>query len=106
MVTIDKYGTITEGTLKDSDIGPACLEWLREHAPEAYQEITSTFSDIYDLSLSEVDENFWDTDHWFLFETVYPAMHGQAPDGYYFGTHPGDGADIGFHLQAIDEEVV
>jgi len=105
VVTIDEYGTIIEGTLKDSDIGPACLSWLRENAPEAYQEATSTFSDIYDLSLSEVDENFWDTDEgWFLYETVYPLMQEQVPDGYYFGAHPGDGSDIGFHLEAIEED--
>ena len=106
-VVVDKFGTIIEGTLKDSDIGPACLAWLKEHASEAYQMVTSTFSDIYDLSLSEVDESFWNTDEgWFLHEVVFPTMHEQVPDGYYFGAHPGDGSDIGFHLEAIDEEVV
>jgi len=110
-VVVDKYGTIIEGTLKDSDIGPACIEWLKEHAPEAYQEVVREFSKEYDLSLNGVDKKFWvavlqdpEYDNWFLFDMVYPTMHAQAPDGYYFGVHPDDGSNIGFHQ--IDEEVV
>ena len=35
-------------------------------------------------------------DAYMIFESIEYAMDEIAPDGCYFGSHPGDGADIGF----------
>lgn len=37
-------------------------------------------------------------------ETVYHAMNELAPKGYYFGSHAGNGSDIGFFLDEDGEE--
>jgi hypothetical protein len=37
----------------------------------------------------------------FLYDELYPALEEIAPEGYYFGSHDGDGSDFGYW--AVDE---
>lgn len=65
--------TISHGTMRPEDLIPKFLEVLEELNPEAGQEAQSQFlSELFDL------------------------LDQEAPEGFYFGSHPGDGSDYGF----------
>lgn len=104
MKIVDFTGTMSEGTMRPQDILPAVMDVLKEYHPEAYQLVTSTISGEFDATYTELcgdkDHPAWRSEEmgWILGEVAWDAMNEIAPDGYYFGAHPGDGADYGFWL--------
>ena len=77
--------SVSSGTMIDEDIVAAC---------ESFVE--------YSDDLSEAAKEFWAAKkgsldrEWILNETIWDAMNEIAPEGCYFGPHPGDGCDFGF----------
>lgn len=47
-------------------------------------------------SLSPQEQDSLDEDGDYVLEDLYDALYKFAPEGYYFGSHPGDGVDFGF----------
>ena len=104
-------GTIISGTLREEDLIPAfidalsalneerSLEW-RKHFPNEIVAVRA-FSTIDDrLAYIEQrmrDESYWLSDdaQWDM-EWLIGQLNFFAPEGTYFGSHPGDGADFGF----------
>lgn len=74
-------GSISTGTLKTIDLIEAFMSALEEINPEMYAEIEQVYQEYL---------------HDFLHDELWPAMEEVAPEDYYFGAHPGDGADFGF----------
>ena len=81
-----QLGTVISGTMRPEDLIPAFLNLAdelgifigidrMENPPEGYYESEQAFDDL-DYLFDLLDEN--------------------APEGCYFGAHPGDGADYGF----------
>lgn len=85
-------GTVIHGTMRPQDLIPAFLDCLQELDPAAYAAIDGVPDDSWDD-----DSWFWESDDaaW-LIEELFDALDAAAPEGYYFGAHPGDGADYGF----------
>jgi hypothetical protein len=84
-------GSVSSGTIREEDLVPAFLSVLRELDPKA--------TEILDLEFEEIRRDHdWDSEEIsrFLNETLWDALEANAPDGWYFGAHPGDGADYGF----------
>ena len=79
-----KDQTIIHGTMRCEDLYPAFRSLLVLLDPEK----ASGYSEDHDLATEclRFDET------WALADD----LEALAPDGYYFGAHPGDGSDFGF----------
>lgn len=95
-------GSISTGTMRSEDLIPTFLTELgymkplkREHAKligEIEKRMES--ADYYESGDAETDLN----------EDLFDALGEYAADYFYFGSHPGDGADYGFWLSECWEE--
>jgi len=94
-------GSISHGTMRECDLIPTFMDELRELDSKAADRIVAEYGQGFidrcstdgglDYSLTgEVDNQGW------LLESLFDALDACAPDGSYFGAHPGDGADYGF----------
>lgn len=96
MKIVDFTGTVSEATMRPQDLLPKFLSVLEAYHPEAYAKIEAEFG--AKLDNIDADDEWWESEEcsWLLDEDVWEAMNDIAPEGYYFGAHPGDGADYGF----------
>jgi hypothetical protein len=101
-------GTVVEGTMRTEDLIRAFGHTLRECDYSGYQQVKSYYApvlaymrdhagELYGAPASLLDS----AEH--MREELYDRLDEVAPEGMYFGAHPGDGADFGFWT--IDEEV-
>jgi hypothetical protein len=80
-----KPGTVSEGTLKPQDVLRAIVEMLSE-----------VEGDLPKLPVSDGD-TWWDSEDCAeTWEELFGLADVHAPKGYYFGSHPGDGALFGY----------
>ena len=88
-------GTLITGTHRMCDLIPAMLEAIRDTAE--YAQLSSRLpSVVTDPSASEWDDRWQDDDVAYLYEELTDILERYAPEGYYFGAHPGDGSDFGY----------
>lgn len=101
----DVVGTVTHGTLKPGDLLTAFFDQLQvldgERARGIRKDYANVFTHLSDLDHewtvgSEADEQALIIDAGECFETLYDALNENAPEGLFFGSHPGDGSDFGF----------
>jgi hypothetical protein len=104
-------GTVIHGTMRPQDLIPAFLVVLHEMAKEdptasAVEEQCAGYPLGFVPSYAMEDE---DSEWWYSeeansrLEELFYILHNLAPEGYYFGSHPGDGSDYGFW--EIEEEL-
>ena len=91
-------GSVSSGTMRTQDLLPCFLEVLREVSPVVYDQLSvAAFSYIPAYAEEDDDSEWWDSeDAQWKMEEMFDALDEAAPDGFYFGAHPGDGADYGF----------
>ena len=82
---IAEPGSISTGTLLPEDLGSAFLSELR------YLE-----SPDFDRLDREWDRDIGGEFECEIVDEMIDALNEHAPDGFYFGAHPGDGSDFGF----------
>lgn len=90
------YGTVSHGTMRKEDLIPAFVETL--HALDTNEEHTDLIAEACDL-----DHDYDSEQADYILDDLFDALDALAPDGYYFGAHPGDGADYGFWPVDCDE---
>lgn len=94
-----KNQSIIHGTMRPQDLIPAFIDALREFNPDGYAQIMSScFGPIPSWVEDEGDSCEWwnGDDAAALLESLFDALDECAPEGCYFGAHPGDGSDYGF----------
>ena len=109
--TVNFTGTVSEGTMRPQDVLPAIMGVLAEYRPSAFNMIQYelAFGDdtrftqcqasiVYSEMCRNDNHPYWDSEDvsWIINELAWDAMNDIAPEGYYFGSHPGDGSDYGF----------
>jgi len=91
--------SVSHGTLRTQDLLQAFLDAVQEYAPDHYEGImVQPFSFIPAHVQDEGDSSEWydsEEAQWKLDELT-EILSEAAPDGCYFGSHPGDGSDFGF----------
>lgn len=91
--------SVINGTLRACDLVPAFLDVIKD-TPE-YQQIMMSNAEylnvISDPTALDDDER-WESEDmtYFLNEELFDLLDSYAPDGYYFGSHIGDGSDLGY----------
>lgn len=75
--------SVSHGTCRWEDLIPCFLALLPDDHP-----LQSEFKDCEEFYAS--DEAGW------LLERLFDVLGSMAPEGCYFGSHPGDGSDFGF----------
>ena len=99
-------GTVIHGTLRSEDLLPAFLFALEDSgSPKAARfnaeliELGFGYSQCGVAGMGnreEWPEGFDDDAAQEIIADMMDALNDIAPDGYYFGAHPGDGSDFGF----------
>lgn len=88
--TLDK--SVAHGTLRYQDLIPAFMDVIR-NTPEYVQLMNQLPAYAKEDETSEWWEN---EDAMWLFTELLETLEQYAPEGYTFGTHPGDGSDYGY----------
>lgn len=89
--------SLISGTHRSQDLIPVFIEAIRDTIEYA-QLIIQPFGIIPGDAYENDDHEYWDSEEclYLLNETLFDILNDYAPEGYYFGSHPGDGSDYGF----------
>ena len=89
-------GSVSSGTMRAEDLIPTFISVL-EGQPELIPEHKQLCEEIKQRM---GEEGYFESDgcSYDLNEDLFDALQHYAPQYFYFGAHPGDGADYGFWL--------
>lgn len=82
--------SIIHGTMLSEDLIPAFLNVLKEYAPAMHEAYVKDNPKVLDVKSMSDEDQYWTVDE------LFDCLNNIAPEGTYFGSHPGDGADYGF----------
>lgn len=97
-------GTVSHGTMRPQDLIPAFLHVLRQLAPAEHdffiQEDRAVARWVAagcpDFTTRTKSGAAFNERVSIFLDELFDALNDWAPDGFYFGAHPGDGSDYGF----------
>ena len=95
------YGSVSSGTHRYQDLIPRFLEVLEALDPNGYAgyldglEAENYILDVF-LNLDDEHEFWYSGAAWEICSELFDLLEQLAPEGYYFGSHIGDGSDFGF----------
>lgn len=89
-------GSISSGTMRAEDLIPTFISELRAQRPlhRSHRKVIRSI----EADMRGPGEFFEDGDASEAVNELMDALGDYAPEGFYFGSHPGDGADYGFWL--------
>jgi len=96
-----KIGSASSGTFRNQDRIQTLLNAVRNYAPDHYTGFISLpFGPVPAYVLDEGDSSeWWDSEEADdLLSSLIDVLDSVAPDGCYFGSHPGNPSDLGFWL--------
>ena len=101
MTVEEAIGTVIHGTLLPEELLQAFLDQLEvvdgKRASEIRKEYARVFESLPQLAdQSDKDGQALVIDAGECFDALTDALNACAPEGLFFGSHPGDGSDFGF----------
>ena len=100
-------GSVSSGTMRPEDLILTFLfelSYQRKHGPRVSRATRKAHTAI--LNVRRTDPDYWDSEQpgWDL-EELFDALGEYAGPYFYFGAHPGDGADYGYWLsEGFDQD--
>jgi hypothetical protein len=92
MKNLQIRGSVISGTTRPQDLIPRYMELARQVEPNAYM-----YDAVPAFAMKDEDSTWWDTDECQeILAHLEDTLDDHAPEGCYFGAHPGDGSDFGF----------
>lgn len=94
-----ELGTVSRATHRAQDLIPTFLDAVRKYADAEYTQIMAgPYSFIPAWVTDEGDDcEWWNSEEaGYKLEELFEILDAQAPEGYYFGAHEGDGSDFGY----------
>ena len=102
-----KNQTVSHGTMREEDLVPDFLRFLAgvsdKTIPKLLRDLdpslgvqAAIYCWLVGVDDIEVPDEILEEMSYFLNEDLFTKMGEYAPEGYYFGSHPGDGSDYGF----------
>lgn len=102
----DMLGTVIHGTLQPEDLLRATIEVLEKLDADRASKIRKQYPDVFGIFLKSHGErspafqskevlHILEEASW-CFEEICNELDQIAPEGTFFGSHPGDGSDFGF----------
>ena len=85
-----KDRSVSHGTLRSIDLIPEFLGVLKQYAKDRYDAYVKANPEVLDLEGMDDETLSWVVDE------LIDELNAVAPEGTYFGSHPGDGSDFGF----------
>ena len=92
--------SLIHSTMRNCDLVPAFIGALRDTVE--HEQMMNTINGdaklhvITDTNATDSDPRWNSEDISFLLEEIFDVLNAYAPDGYYFGAHPGNGSDYGY----------
>lgn len=94
-----KDRSVSHGTLRSIDLIPEFLGVLQQYAKDRYDAYVKANPEVLDLEGMDDETLSWVVDE------LIDELNAVAPEGTYFGSHPGDGSDFGFLDYGRKQEV-
>ena len=91
----DNIGSVSSGTMRPEDLIPDFL-WELEHQSKLLKGHKGLIEEI--ASRMENDDYYESEDSDYDLEALFDALNEYCMPYFYFGAHPGDGADYGYWL--------
>lgn len=91
-----KIGTVSHATVRNEDLIPAFCYELEYHAKQNNNQ--GHLALVEEIRDRMGKPGYYDSDDadYDLNEDLFDALNEYAPEGCYFGSHPGNGSDYGF----------
>ncbi len=94
-------GSVSSGTMLPEDLIPSFL-WELEHQAKLHKGHKGLIEEINERM--EDEEYFDSEDADYDLDALFDALNEYCMPYFYFGAHPGDGADYGYWLSEMFEE--
>ena len=101
MARNNNIGSISSGTMRNEDFIPEFIWTLRHQRPckRAHRALCR------EIEARMKSQDYFESEgSGFDLEELFNALDAYAPAYFYFGSHPGDGADYGFWLSECWDE--
>ena len=93
-------GSISHGTMRNEDVLPKLMSALFKEDPQKARQIWQENPEFLEALCDKEcgkDNSWWESeDANYIADELFDVMNDYAPEGHYFGSHPGDGSDYGY----------
>jgi len=95
-----REGTVIRATFRLQDLIPSFLCELRSWDEKGAEEISKLIphDEIMEDAMTLIESHEWweDTEAYIVLNRLLDSLNANAPQGMFFGSHPGDGSDYGW----------